>query len=78
MSDLAHFAHFTYANFIRHVEQVLMAVKLILNIFPNSLGIGENSSLTEATTRLTKEAGDKLHCTSSNFTVLQKITKELH
>lgn len=37
MSELAHFPHFTYANFIRHIEQVLTAVKLIL-IFPNSLG----------------------------------------
>lgn len=76
MSELAHFPHFTYANFIRHIEQALNAVKLTQNIFPNSLGTGENSS--EGNTRLTKEVGDKLHSTSSTFTVLHKITKELH
>lgn len=74
-SELAHFPHFTYTNF-RHREQVLIAVKLILLTFPNSLRIAENSS--EGNTRLTKEVGHKLHCTSSTSTILHKITKELH
>lgn len=75
-SELAYFPHFIYANFI---EQVLTAAKLIPHIFPNSLGTGANYSVTEGDTRLIKEeAGDKLHCISSIFTVLHKITKELH
>lgn len=50
-SELAYFPLFTYANFIRHLKQLLTTAKLILNIFPNSLGTGTNS-ITEGDTRL--------------------------